>query len=326
MDKNIPKDKDLKAIISSLTGDHEPETREELLVWLKQNPNNIHLYNQYKQIMNVSKGGEKRFDKTTSFEKVDLILSKQQISKKLRLLQYFSKVAAVFIIALLSILAYNNFLTPKTNLGLSIETSFGNRTKTALPDGSVINLNAASNVNFLVDQKNRKIQLNGEAFFKVAKSKKPFIVKTETQIIKVYGTEFNVEAYHDDDFIKTTLTEGKISIEIDNDKNQKPQILLPGYQAIYSKKNRTLKINKCEIYKSIAWLDNKMLLRGTTFYELGKKLERRYKTKITFSDEKLKNYHFTGSFKDETVDEVIQTLCTISKSKYKKTGTNYFIY
>ena len=95
-----------------------------------------------------------------------------------------------------------------------IETPKGGQFQIRLPDGSAIWLNAASSLKYPVsfnDAKERKVELKGEGYFEVAKDKtKPFIVKTENQEVKVLGTHFNINAYKDESFIKTTLLEGKI--------------------------------------------------------------------------------------------------------------------
>lgn len=326
MNKNIPENHELEVIVSSLVGEHGLKNGDDLMHWLSQNPENINIYNQYKQIINVSKGGEDRFDSVKSFNKVDSILLKEKKSKIQLFIHYFSRVAAAILILFISIWGYTGFNSHESKLVVSVETAFGNRTKTVLPDGTAINLNSASHVDFYIDKNNRQILLNGEAFFKVSKSKKPFVVKTKKQTIKVYGTEFNVEAYNDDDFIKTTLREGSISVVIEGNKDTKEFMLKPGQQAVYLVKEEKLVITKCDVNRNIAWIDNRMLLRSVSFYDISKKLNRRYKSEIIFSNDQLKNYHFSGSFKDETVDDIIQTLCRISKSKYKKSGTNYFIY
>lgn len=322
MSKETPGNRALEAIASSLEGDCCKQNQSEVLGWLQSDSGNFKKYNQYKQILNVSKGGEERFDKTKAFEKINRILPREKGIPK-RLFENFIRVAAVFAIVWSSVFGYNNFFQQHSSIVLNFETVLGNRTKTTLPDGSVTKLNAGTRMAFTSEKNKRRVELSGEAFFKVANSEKPFFVKTKNQTIKVYGTEFNVEAYEDDDLITTTLKEGSIGLQIEGTKEY---VLKPGEQAVYSINTGELNIFPCDVKKSMAWLENRMILRGVTFGEVSRKLERRYKTQIIFEKEEIQNYHFSGSFEDETVEEIIQTLCKVSKSTYKKDGSVYHIY
>lgn len=71
--------------------------------------------------------------------------------------------------------------------------------KVQLPDGSIVMLNSNSTLTYPTQfsDKQREVNLLGEAYFEVTKdTKRPFVVTTPYQAnIKVYGTQFNVEAY-----------------------------------------------------------------------------------------------------------------------------------
>lgn len=325
MDDNMLENKNIEDVMSVLNGEHNEKFRNGFVEWIQSNSENKNLYNNYKQILNVSKGGENRFDRGRAFSKVESKLNRKNGFKMVYL--YVSGIAAAII---MSFLVFQEGLFIKdnsdTNLSFNIETALGNRTKTTMPDGTILNLNSASNLNFNINSNTREAKLSGEAFFKVSKSDKPFIVRAKNNIIRVYGTEFNIEAYDDDDFIATTLKEGSISISVDGVNNNKEYKITPGYQARYSVSNGRLRITKCDVSKTMAWTRNRMLLRGATFKEISKKLTRRYNVKVSFGNNRVKNYHFSGSFQDETADEVIRTLCKICKAKYRKDGTKYHIY
>ena len=78
------------------------------------------------------------------------------------------------------------------------------------------------------------MELNGEAYFEVSKDPKhPFIVQTETIDVQVLGTHFNVDAYHDNPDIKTTLLSG--SVAVSNKSKSVRMVLKPNEIAIYNK-------------------------------------------------------------------------------------------
>ena len=68
-------------------------------------------------------------------------------------------------------------------------------------------------------QKQRIVQIEGEAYFDVAPDKEhPFIVKTSHTSIRVTGTSFNVRAYADEDTESTTLISGTVRINSGNEE------------------------------------------------------------------------------------------------------------
>ena len=86
-----------------------------------------------------------------------------------------------------------------------------------MPDSSQIWLNAGTTITYSEDygQRTRTLNLNGEAYFKVAKdSLHPFIVNTQGIIVRALGTRFNVKAYPEEKTISATLEEGKIDVRI----------------------------------------------------------------------------------------------------------------
>jgi transmembrane sensor len=74
-----------------------------------------------------------------------------------------------------------------------VETGVGEKTTITLPDASSVTLNALTEIAFNENdwEDNREVQLEGEAFFDVAKGSK-FVVATSDGSVSVLGTEFNV--------------------------------------------------------------------------------------------------------------------------------------
>lgn len=94
-------------------------------------------------------------------------------------------------------------------------TEKGNQATVNLPDGSSVLLNVASRL--VVDpefgRKNRRVELDGEAYFIVDQSSgEPFVVRTGEVATKVLGTEFSVRAYDDTD-ISIAVQSGRVSVD-----------------------------------------------------------------------------------------------------------------
>ncbi|MCW0481308.1 FecR family protein [Gaoshiqia sediminis] len=188
----------------------------------------------------------------------------------------------------------------------------GSVAETILPDGTIIYLNAGSEIKYpsIGNSTIREVYLTGEAWFDVTKSTdRPFIVHTDFYDVKVTGTEFNVKSYPDDHEIITTLEEGSVQIESTrNFKIEKSIKLEPGEQLVYHKQNKSLHLNrvKPEIYSS--WKDNSLIFINMNLGELITLLERKYGVDIVVADESILNYHYDGTIKNETIIEVLTIL------------------
>jgi ferric-dicitrate binding protein FerR (iron transport regulator) len=212
----------------------------------------------------------------------------------------------------------------------------GSRTRSLLADGTTVWLNAGSKL-FVENDFNgatREVLLEGEAFFDVVKKPgQPFIVHTSGIDIKVLGTAFNVKAYVEDTAVETTLYRGIVQVFRQDDAVTKPIELRPNEKLVLPKKAATEEI-KVSVKSSstvieamprfvithidstkkederieTAWVYSRLEFRGDKFEELAQKLERWYNVTIIFTDEKVKQLHFNGSFEKETVEEAFAAL------------------
>ncbi|WP_299365754.1 FecR family protein [Winogradskyella sp.] len=103
-----------------------------------------------------------------------------------------------------------------------VETGYGENKTIALLDGSEVVLNARSKIVYNEDTWNndRKLVLEGEAYFKVAKGE-TFVVNTKNGTVSVLGTEFNVNST--EDFFDVVCYEGKVGVKTSGSNH----ILLP---------------------------------------------------------------------------------------------------
>ncbi len=118
---------------------------------------------------------------------------------------------------------YNTLITPR-----------GGEYTLFLSDGTEVILNSGSKLKYPVvfNHNNREVELEGEAFFRVTKSKKsPFIVKTNDVNVTVYGTVFNVSAYNNENLIQTTLIEGSVGVSL-NDSQSESEVKIRAWTAI----------------------------------------------------------------------------------------------
>jgi ferric-dicitrate binding protein FerR (iron transport regulator) len=216
---------------------------------------------------------------------------------------------------------------------------YGSKSMIVLPDSSSIWMNAGSKLRYssAFNQTEREVYIEGEAYFKVARNEdKPFFVKTSAVTLKVLGTSFNVKAYPEENSVETTVETGSVQMlrnveGVLMDKlvltaGQKATVIRGGQidrempqplpAPVYSAKSvkptevaeKTIvtKNVSTELYTS--WKDTRWVIEKETLASLAVKLERRFNVQITFKDESLKNFSFSGTLKDETLEQVLEAV------------------
>jgi ferric-dicitrate binding protein FerR (iron transport regulator) len=168
--------------------------------------------------------------------------------------------------------------------------------------------------------------------------------------IKVLGTSFNVRSYSDEKFAEAALIKGSLEvtlkdrdlkivlrpsekISVDNEE-PKPEIKPEKIALVRSRPARAqqFEVEKIKpnpvsnIIGEIAWTQNKLYFEDKNFEDIAHLMERWFGKKVTIANESLKSVHYTGTFENETVEEVLSYL-KISKPFNFRLGTdNIVIY
>lgn len=203
--------------------------------------------------------------------------------------------------------AANNFYTPNNYSEHTLTTPKGGEYQLILQDGSKVWLNAASNITYPVEfhGKERRVKVQGEAYFEVAKNAaKPFIVEANGTEIKVLGTHFNVSAYADDSFVKTTLVEGAVRVS----KAGKNALLKPDQQALITKKSSNIAISNVDVEEALAWKNGYFIFHSEDIRSVMKLVSRWYDVEVVFQGE-LKGKTFGGTIsRFENINDLLKTI------------------
>lgn len=173
----------------------------------------------------------------------------------------------------------------------TLSTSNGETYRIRLPDQSEVWLNAASTIKYPVSfakHATRKIELTGEAYFEIARDKKhPFIVESKEQRIEVLGTHFNVNAYANENNVKTTLIEGSVKVQRLNSNGKtlgaEQAILKPGEQSFLS--TDELNIRQADVEEAIAWKMGFFKFRDENIQSIMRKVSRWYDVEVIYKGE-----------------------------------------
>jgi ferric-dicitrate binding protein FerR (iron transport regulator) len=164
----------------------------------------------------------------------------------------------------------------------NISTHRGGQWQVVLPDGSKVWLNSATSFTYpatFEKQPSRIVQLNGEAYFEVAKDKShPFIVKTGQQQVEVLGTHFNINCYQDEPSVTTTLAEGRVKI---SSLTGKTKVLIPGQQGIL--RNSDLTVSDANVEEALAWKNGYFRFNDESIQSIMRKISRWYNIDVQYN-------------------------------------------
>ena len=191
-----------------------------------------------------------------------------------------------------------------------------------LPDGTRVWLNSDSKIKYpteFIDGRVRKVELiYGEAYFEVSPSTEhkgsKFDVITQMQTVEVLGTEFNIKAYRDEQYIYTTLIEGKVMI----DNGHVKKVLKPDQQSTIDIRNNDIKVATIDVYDVISWKKGVFSFKEKTLYDITKVLSRWYDVTFVFEDQNIKNTKFNGVLdKKQSISTILSILKTSNNIDYE---------
>tara|TARA_R110002126_G_scaffold14768_1_gene61377 strand:+ start:24877 stop:25788 length:912 start_codon:yes stop_codon:yes gene_type:complete len=253
----------------------------------------------------------KPFDVDASFTKLNNVRS----NKSLRKIQPFKKwlsVAASILLLFSTYLLWDNFL----NAQITISTLASEQKSVVLPDGSKVELDALSKLTYNKKtwQKNRTINLSGQAYFKVEKGP-TFKVLTSTTTVTVLGTQFNVKSFDKD--AKVTCYEGKVSVGYQNIE----EILIAGEEVIIQDDG----FQRFEHNSKLPdWTVGFIKYKNESLREIIKDLERTYAIIIDLP-KKHDNLKFTGTLPTNDLQTALKNLLEPLELEFKKINTKKIV-
>ena len=190
-----------------------------------------------------------------------------------------------------------------------------------LPDGSKIELNAATTISYHPYwwKFNRSVNLEGEAFFKVQKGEE-FNVISSNGTTQVLGTSFNI--YSRNEKYKVYCKSGKVRV-IDNELNE--VILQPGLFAETETNKIQLK-NNINPELILAWKSDMFIYKNTKLKKVFKDFETYYGIKIETNLNTISNLSYSGFFKRKTtINQALEIVCYSFDLKLDKINKNHYL-
>ncbi len=219
--------------------------------------------------------------------------------------------AAIAVIFMISYFYINS-------LDETISTQYAQRETVILPDASEVILNAGSEITFSKKKwdQQRNIQLEGEAFFKVAKGKK-FTVTTDKGTVTVLGTQFNVEQRKG--FFEVTCYEGLVSV-IFNDRETR----LDAGSSFVAFNGNVIE-SKAPESAQPSWMNDESSFRSIPLKFVLNELERQYDIEISIKDVDTLQL-FTGTFSNTNINLALESISAPYQIQYRIEGNKVLFY
>lgn len=193
----------------------------------------------------------------------------------------------------------------------------GQQYQLQLSDGTKVWLNSATSLRFPVTfgAVSRKVELDGEAYFEVAKNpQKKFIVSARNMEVHVLGTHFNVMAYKDEDDIRTTLIEGSVRLQSSKEK----VTIKPGEQGVFKNENAHFTIQKANMNVALAWRHGEFNFQNTDIQTIMRQIARWYDIPIEYAGP-IPNVELSGIIsRKEQVGQLLEILEATNKINFSQ--------
>jgi len=176
-----------------------------------------------------------------------------------------------------------------------------------LSDGTLVWLNCGAKLRFpkVFDQGDRKITLEGEAFFKVASdSTKPFIIRSDAATVTVLGTSFNFLVKEQG--AELTVASGRVRFEGTFGESV---ILSKGEKGLCDNQNRNIQKTFNTDPNYLSWKTGIFEFEGTDLAQVAASLNTFYRSKpILLKDLNPGTCALTAHFEGSKIEAVLDVL------------------
>lgn len=332
MDKNMP---DISLLEAYLIGKVSPDEEEVVDQWLSQSPENINIleslagsdqkgtpdidYLKVKGQILEQIGHE--YEKDTQIHTVRPLYRSAAAVHNGRKLGIWLKAAATVLVIITAGLLVTTSESDYTEQITYTEITSPVRTVTAhtLPDGSKVELSANSTLKYssLFSADNRTVHLEGEAFFDVVPDEEhSFKVYTGELATTVLGTKFNVNNMQSLGKVEVALVEGSVEVGfLDDTETADAIVLQPDEWVRYSGGEEQLTVQQGVSSKTL-WRDGILEFEESTLEEVAVVLGNWYGVGVEIADSEIRSRKIVGSFKDQSLEHVLETLKFISAIDY----------
>lgn len=313
------------------TGECNNEEKDELSSWREISDENRRLFDDAISLLNDTANAltVSMLNKNMVLQKVsariDALKTAELLkAKKVKRINMMLRIAASVILIVSVGIAYFTWRNDATKY-ITTTTAVNEIKQIALPDGTKVVLNSGSTIKYpkVFARNERRITLNGEAFFDVIPDKKhPFIITLDNMKIKVLGTSFNVNAYRNNPEASVVVESGVVKVS----SGSNSVTVSKGESAILDKNSGMLQKRKNSDLNFKAWKTKQIRFINTSLNDALTTLEKVYRVDIEIDNSSiLNNKRIDADFDKQTIDFILNTICETYHLNYTKNGDKYLI-
>lgn len=302
---------------------------DELFQWVEKSEENKQLFYQVKgdlEIINLNKSMN-NINVDSAWEKVrnriledneDLPVIEEPKVRRMNFSTVLKYAASIIILLGLSLITTKVIKLDSSKLNIVYADVQEQGKVIILPDGTKVFLNSESKLFYpkAFENGERRVQLEGEAFFDVTKNpNKPFIIESNNAEVKVLGTSFNVNANLPNQEIEVYVETGLV--QLSRKKNLNDKILInPG--DIGKLTSAGIEKIKNEDENLLAWKTKEIIFKEDLLGDVITTLNKVYKTNIVCNDSNIRNIKYTVTFRDQDIESILDVICVTHNIKFEK--------
>lgn len=323
--ENYTHDKMDELLVKWLADEATPPEQRMVEEWIHSSEANRHYFQHFQLIWDESQkvAATAAVDENKAWRQFQRKIKKPEgATSKSMAVAWWRIAASILIIA--GAAWFTNFILNKENTTPEMRniSSANDVKKDTLPDGSTATLNKNSELSYssTFKGKTRKVNLKGEAFFKVNPDKeKPFIIDVNDIRVKVVGTSFNIKTVNG--WTEVIVETGIVQVI----KGSEVIELKAGERVSLAEMNSTVRkeVSKDKLYNY--YVSRSFVCDNTPLWKLVEKLNEAYNANIRIGREELRKLPLTVTFDDESLDTILNIISQTLMIKVIKTGNEIIL-
>ncbi|MEM8891384.1 MAG: FecR domain-containing protein [Bacteroidota bacterium] len=318
----------ISLLYKKLSGEIEQGEADELEKWIAASSENKLIAEQIRMAWEESPAlaAKPEVDLDQAFSELESKMEDAPPQAKVRSMASRSRwmrIAAAITFLIAAAFLLSDFLGPKVEFK-EIVNSQSTDMELKLEDGSIITLRPNSKLTHPVQfaEEVREVQLEGEAFFEVEHdAKHPFIIQTEGEKVQVLGTKFQVKALPGSAESIVQVESGKVSFEANGVAGK--LILEAGEKGVFNKAEKSFEEIEESDPNEMSWATAKFFFEDTRLADVFDVISNHYGVEIIADVDEIE-CSLTGSFEDESIDEILENISAIFDISFEQESENSY--
>ena len=198
-----------------------------------------------------------------------------------------------------------------------VAVDYGQKANLTLPDGTKVWLNSATHLSYDAEynKSDRKIYLDGEAYFEVARNTShPFVVDMNRMEIEVLGTTFDARYERTSGIAETTLNSGSICVR--TSRSQQSVRLRPDERLVFNETSGSMIIEQVNASNYNSWIQPTLTFFDMTLEDIITNLERWFNVPIGTDASVDRTIRLSFHVRHESLEETLQVISLITGLQY----------